>query len=416
MDDRIARWEARPDLPPTHYVDNRIFTDPAIFDDEQARIFAGGWKLVCHESELPEAGSYRALTLGGRPILVVRGRDQADGSPGDIRAFFNICPHRGAPLARDERGTFGKRIQCFYHLWTFDLEGTCTGITRPEGYEPVGLSKDDVGLRPVRTEVLGGLVFVSIEDDVAPLADFLGPIADNIRLHFPEDEELEVFHFHRSEIRCNWKLWVDNNSEQYHEFLHVLNRKTGLSQPNYHERRWHLHPNGHHAMDQGAMNYGGVGLEARRDRLMPGMEPDALMVMLLFPDVMINVRATVMRLDTITPVAPDRTVVEWRGLGLKSDTPEQRDERIRHHNQVWGPAGRNLPEDIAAVESQQRAMESGAFPWSLYAREEDLRPQDDSNLRSFYQEWGRRIGRWPHDVDAERGDEPSLSVIGGAAE
>jgi nitrite reductase/ring-hydroxylating ferredoxin subunit len=110
MDDRIARWEARPDLPPTHYVDNRIFTDPAIFDDEQARIFAGGWKLVCHESELPEAGSYRALTLGGRPILVVRGRDQADGSPGDIRAFFNICPHRGAPRpTRWRRGRLADR-------------------------------------------------------------------------------------------------------------------------------------------------------------------------------------------------------------------------------------------------------------------------------------------------------------------
>ena len=144
---------------------------------------------------------------------------------------------------------------------------------------------------------------------------------------------------------------------------------------------------------------------------MPGMQPDALLVMLLFPDVMINVRATVMRLDTITPVAPDRTIVEWRGLGLKSDDEKQRQIRTRHHNQVWGPAGRNLPEDISAVEAQQSSMANGAFRYSIYAREEELRPHDDSNLRSFYQEWGRRTGRWPHDSGANREKEPGLKVV-----
>lgn len=410
MEDKIARWENPPSLPPTHYVDNRIFTDSEIFSEERDGIFAAVWKLVCHESELPQLGSYRALTVAGRPLIVVRGHDN------EIRTFFNICPHRGAPLVRDESGTFGKRIQCFYHLWTYDLVGNCTGITRPVGYEPVGFSKEDIGLRPVRTEIIGGLVFVSIKNEVEPLEDFLGPMANHIRLHLPDDQPLEVFHYHRSEIRCNWKLWVDNNSEQYHEFLHVLNRKTGLAQPDYHERRWHLYPNSHNVIDQGAMNYGNVGLEERSEGLMPGMQPDALLVMLLFPDIMINVRATVMRIDTITPVAPDRTIVEWRGLGLKSDSEEQRDIRTRHHNQVWGPAGRNLPEDISAVEAQQISMSNDAFRYSIYAREEELRPHDDSNLRSFYQEWGRRVGRWPHDAGARRSDKTELGVVGIASE
>ena len=410
MDDRITRWESPPSLPPTHFVDNRIFTDADIFAEEQERIFAGGWKLICHESELPDPGSYRALTLSGRPLLVVRGHDN------EIRTFFNICAHRGAPLVRDERGTFGKRMQCFYHLWTYDLEGQCTGITRPEGYEPVGHDKENVSLRPVRTEIFSGLVFVSIEDDVVPLEQFLGPMADHLRLHLPEDEPLEVFHYHRAEIRANWKLWVDNDSEQYHEYLHILNRKTGLTQPNYHERRWHLYPGSHNVIDQLAIGYGEANLEARSEGLMPGVEPDAILVMTLFPDVMINVRATVMRIDTLTPVAPDRTIVEWRGLGLKSDSEEQREDRVRHHNQVWGPAGRNLPEDVAAVESQQVGMADGAFRYSIYAREEELRPHDDSNLRAFYQEWGRRVGRWAHDPDANRGDEPALAVVGSAAE
>jgi phenylpropionate dioxygenase-like ring-hydroxylating dioxygenase large terminal subunit len=260
------------------------------------------------------------------------------------------------------------------------------------------------------------LVFVSINNDIESLEDYLGPMAKHLRLHFPDDQRLEVFHYHRSEIRCNWKLWVDNNSEQYHEYLHILNRKTGLAQPDYHERRWHLYPNCHNVIDQGAMNYGNVGLEARNQGLMPGMQPDALLVMLLFPDVMINVRATVMRLDTITPVAPDRTIVEWRGLGLESDSEQQREIRVRQHNQVWGPAGRNLPEDISAVEAQQISMANGAFRYSIYAREEELRPHDDANLRSFYQEWGRRVGRYPHNNQAYQTAEKNFNLVGVAGE
>ncbi len=386
----IERWQAAPDLPATHYIDNRIHVDPEIFVEERERIFAAGWKLACHESELPEPGSFRTLEVAGVGLIVLRGRD------GDIRTFFNACPHRGAQLLREERGTLKNRIQCFYHLWSFDLEGNCTGITRPDGYGKVGLGKEDVCLRPVRTGVLFGLVFISLNERIEPLEDFLGSMVESMRPHLG-GAELEVFHYHRAEIRTNWKLWVDNNSEQYHEYLHVLNRKTGMAHPSYHERRWRLNPNSHNVISQGTIAYGGIGLDARISNLMPGMNPDGMVVMLLFPDVMINVRATVMRLDTITPVEPGRTVVEWRGLGLKSDSPEMRNERIRHHNQVWGPAGRNLPEDIEAVESQWRNMASGAHRWSIFAREEDLRPQDDANLRAFYLEWGRRVGRAAHD-------------------
>jgi len=392
----MHNWEAAPNLPKTHYVDNKIFTDQSIFESERENIFAGEWKLVCHESEISVAGAYRTLNLAGRPLILLRGED------GEIRTFFNICPHRGAPLVRDEAGILNKSFQCFYHLWSFDLKGQCKGITRPAGYHGVGLSPKDFSLRSVKTETIGGLVFVAINNDVGSLSDYLGPLSEYIRKHLPHNSPLEVFHYHKAEIRCNWKLWVDNNAEMYHEFLHLLNRRTGLAQPNYHDRKWHLFPNCHNVIDQGALNYGNLGLDNRGEELLPGMEPEALLVMSIFPDVMINVRATVMRIDTITPLAPDRTLVEWRGLGLKSDSEEQRNLRIRHHNQVWGPAGRNLPEDITAVESQQTAMDVGAFKYSIYAREEDLRPQDDSSLRAFYQEWGKRVGRWPHDSELKR--------------
>ncbi len=142
--------------------------------------------------------------------------------------------------------------------------------------------------------------------------------------------------------------------------------------------------------------------ERRSENLIKGMRPDGMVVMLLFPDVMVNIRSTVVRIDTQIPLAPGRTLVEWRGLGVKGDSEEVRAMRVRHHNQVWGPAGRNLPEDVIAVEAQWKNMECGASRFNIIAREEDLKPQDDANMRSFYQEWGRRMGRAPNDPFAER--------------
>jgi methanesulfonate monooxygenase subunit alpha len=396
-------WGEAPELAPTHYLDTRIHTDSTIFEEEKRSIFASCWRLVCHSSEVPNLGDYRAIELAGKSIIVLRGRD------GQIRSFLNTCPHRGAQLVRKVRGNAASQLQCLYHLWSFDLDGRCTSITRPEGYENSGLDKKDVGLRSLRTSVVYGLIFVSLNDDVEPIDQFLGPMMRHLQKHLTD--ELEVFHYHSAEIAANWKLFVDNDAEQYHEFLHVLNRTTGMRHPSYHQRQWRLYPNGHSIIDQNEINYDGFGLERRDKDLMPGMQPNGMVVMLLFPDVMINVRSTVMRIDTQMPLHPGRTRVEWRGLGLKSDTPEMRSMRVRHHNQVWGPAGRNLQEDVIAVECQWKNMASGASRYNILAREEGLRPQDDENLRAFYQEWGRRVGRLPFNPFSDRsGKSGNLKV------
>ena len=98
----------------------------------------------------------------------------------------------------------------------------------------------------------------------------------------------------------------------------------------------------------------------------------------------------------MVPVSPGRTLVEWRGLGAQAGSIEMRDDQLRHHNMLWGPAGRNLPEDIIAVEAQWQGMGADVVRYSILAREEDLNPTDDANVRAYYQEWGRRRGRRPN--------------------
>jgi methanesulfonate monooxygenase large subunit len=301
---------------------------------------------------------------------------------------------------RDVRGNL-EGFRCFYHLWAYDLEGRNVSMTRPQGYQRCGLRSEDASLRAVRTDSALGLVFVSLDDDVESLTDYLGGMLPELSKHLGS-VELEVFHHHSAVIQANWKFWNDNNTEVYHEYLHVLNRKTMVAQPGYHDRRWRIYPNGHGTAGEVVTNYAVFGLESRAENLFPGLRPNGLIAYALFPDVLLIMRSTVMRIDTMTPLAPDRTLVEWRGLGLKGDTEEVRAMRLRQHNQVWGPAGRNLAEDVAAVESQQRNVMSGASSYSIIAREEDQRPHDDCFFRNYYQEWGRRVGRWPHDLDAPR--------------
>jgi phenylpropionate dioxygenase-like ring-hydroxylating dioxygenase large terminal subunit len=384
-------WDAPPELPPTHYLDNRIYTDDAIFRAEQEKIFYKTWKFACHESELRNPGDYRVVDIGAMSIIVLRDVDRK------IRAFFNACPHRGARLVRDTAGTVaGHRVQCFYHHWSFSTQGECLHIPRHEAYANSSICREKIALRAVRAESVLGLVFVNLDDEAGPISQFLGSTLENLRDPLGE---LELLHYHRVEIHANWKLFVETNCEGYHELLHLLNRTTGLSQPAYRKRLWHLHRYGHHTFEPAQIAYNRLALGERASATLPGMTANGHVVVDLFPDAMVNVRATVVRIDSLTPLAPGLTVLECRGLGRMDDSEEIRELRIRHHNQVWGPFGRNLPEDIWAVETQWANMVSGASRFSIIAREEERQATDDAPLRSFYGEWRRLLGVYSHDVD-----------------
>ena len=394
MTNAVDGWIAR-DLPPSHYLDNRIYADEEIFALERDRIFAATWKFVCCTGELPETGDFRLATVAGRQLIVVRGDDA------QLRTFVNVCVHRGARLIREPAGRLvNNTINCFYHLWSYDSRGQCITIPQHDGYAASGLKPEQVSLQAVRTEELFGLVFVCLDDEVEPLVDFLGSeIVEELRGPFA-DAEFEVFHLHRAELAANWKLFVETNAEGYHELLHLLNRTTAVGVKEYRNRRWHVHRNGHLVFEHAAIGYDRLDLGARDENLLPGMLPNGHLVVDLFPDMMLNCRSTVLRIDSLTPIAPGRTLLECRGLGLKGDPPDVRRQRVAQHNQVWGPMGRNLPEDIWAVETQWRNMASGASAFSMIAREENLGPMDDATLRAFYAEWQRKTGRQPHDIDA----------------
>ncbi len=359
------------------------------FRTSRRRSFSQVWQFACHESEVDQPGDFRCVRIAGKSIILVRGDD------GAIRGFHNICRHRAAEIVRDDSGQV-RFFKCFYHHWTYGLKGELRGISKPDGYQAVQLDKSSLGLIPVRCESLAGLVFVCLDDEAEPLREFLGDITKGF-LEPLGTVPMEVFHFHKAILKTNWKLWQDNNSERYHAMLHVANRKTlpwvlGKTSP----MKLRIEPKGHSGYwsdgGEARVEYERGGYSSGAEGTLPTMRPDEMRVINLFPDLMINIRSNVVRLDRMVPLAPGLTLVEWRGLGVKGDSDELRRIRVRQHNLFWGPTGRNLPEDVLAVESQARAMQAGDVRYSIIAREEDLNPTDDANIRAYYQEWGRRMG------------------------
>lgn len=394
LEEATLNGHVDPNLPETHYVDNRIFTDLAVFYDEQKKIFEKVWQFVCHESEVANSGDFRSMRMAEKPIVIVR-----DGE-GVLRGFHNVCRHRGAQVVREESGN-ARSLTCFYHLWNYALDGRLRSVTKPAAYETVKLDRSRLGLIPIRVEVFAGLIFACLDPEVEPLREYLGDITAAF-LEPLSTVPLEVFHFHKALVRTNWKLWQDNNTERYHGLLHAANRKASpwVMEEGPSAMKVHVFPNGHSGCyadgkTKQRLAYERAGYAGITGAPLPGMSENEQRNLALFPDMMINIRSNVVRLDRSVPLEPGLTLVEFRGLGVKGESEEDRALRLRHHNLLWGPAGWNLPEDFLAVEAQFKCMQADAVRHSIIAREEDMNATDDASLRVYYKEWSRRMGRSP---------------------
>ena len=162
------------DVPTPSWVDveagtaaRAIFTDEAIWQLEQERIFAKSWLFLAHASEIPQPGDYVTRQLSNDPVLVVRGED------GAVRAFHNSCPHRGTQLCRADAGN-AKTFRCPYHGWVFGLEGELKQAAYPpEIAALIGEVGDDL-IRMAKVAEYAGLIFGTWDPGAPSLDDYLG--------------------------------------------------------------------------------------------------------------------------------------------------------------------------------------------------------------------------------------------------
>lgn len=193
-----SEWESPPRLPISDYVSSDIYTDGALFDQEQRLLKRRSWKFACHESEIPELGDFRTLDHSGIPIIVTRSED------GEVRSFVNSCSHLNTTILREPSGN-ARHWTCLFHRWTYNTLGECIAISAPEGYESSGICKEKSGLRQVRTATRFGLVFINLDDEAPEFSDTVGDAFEGVA-DVLGTAELEVFHFHKFLVKGNWKL------------------------------------------------------------------------------------------------------------------------------------------------------------------------------------------------------------------
>src|SRR5205823_5519242 len=148
----------------------RYYVDPAIYGEEQERIFARRWVCVGRAAELEAPGAYVVRSIAGESVLVVRGQD------GVARAFYNVCRHRGTRLCDGERGGhLSETIQCPYHAWTYTLDGALIGA--PHMNEVAGFDKRDYPLHRVALAEWEGFLFINLAQEPEPFARAFAPLA-----------------------------------------------------------------------------------------------------------------------------------------------------------------------------------------------------------------------------------------------
>jgi phenylpropionate dioxygenase-like ring-hydroxylating dioxygenase large terminal subunit len=196
----------------TRTLPGRFYHDPAIWQLEQERLFGQLWVCVGRADALPAAGHYRTARVGEESMLLVRGDD------GALRAFLNVCRHRGAQLCPSDRGQ-ARTLQCRYHAWTYGLDGRL--LRAPGLQDAPDFDRAAFGLVPVAIETWEGLVWASLAEDPPPLADYVGAqltdrLGDAERLSAYRIGTLRVARTIAYDVQANWKVIVENFMECYH--------------------------------------------------------------------------------------------------------------------------------------------------------------------------------------------------------
>ncbi len=199
------------------------YYDPAWFELERQAVFRRSWLQIGHVCELPEPGSFvrREIEVAHASILIVRGKDLR------IRAFHNVCTHRGTQLVAEEAGRQSS-FSCPYHRWTFSGEGELVGA--PD-FEQFHVTKADCALPAIAVDICAGMIFISFAEHPPVLREWLGDLAE--RLEALPIAKATTFTEYVYEIDANWKLTYDNFQENYHlRFIHPRSSGGGTGPDN----------------------------------------------------------------------------------------------------------------------------------------------------------------------------------------
>lgn len=366
------------------------------FDREQKDLFGCCWQFAGMTLDIPDVGDYLCVQVGLYPLIVVRGNDQT------LRAFHNICRHRGTQLLK-VTGKGKKLIRCPYHNWVYSLDGALSGVPQQEKFSDINIST--LGLHPAAVETWKGMIFVHPDPSPEPLMTWLAGFPEKFGPHQPEKlVEAEKYTY---QVKANWKIFVENYIDGYH--LAHLHSET-LREYDHKNQEWSFV--GRHWTFFEPLTKTYLDSLEKKSPLpiidhIP-REKIGAYVHMLFPNLgIVGTENTWMILHVI-PVAPDQTTVEVRTWTMPISTMDylaygawesfksltskktylslasyaemmligtwflwgSDDNNNKQENQNFLESGDVMLEDIYACEQQQKAMKSPKFGYSQLSEDE----------------------------------------------
>jgi carnitine monooxygenase subunit len=314
------------------------YTDQSVYQVEEKKIFENAWICVGHRSELAEANAYITREIIGESILVVRGKDKV------LRAFYNVCPHRGHQLL-EGNGKAKNVITCPYHAWAFKLDGALAHANNCDHVE--AFDKENSSLVPVRVEEYAGFVFVNLNPEAGNVESQLPGLEASMREACPVIDDLKLAARFVTETPANWKSIVDN----YLECYHCGPAHPGFSDSVRVDKYTHtLHGNW-------TVQFGHAQSSERSFKLDPSITDPSFHGYWAWPCTMFNVPpgSNFMTVIYEFPVNAEVTLQHYDIYFLNEEPTEEQQKLIEWYRTVF------RPEDLRLVESVQKGLKSRGY-------------------------------------------------------
>lgn len=338
-DDLQLRW-------PRGYneVPKEVYTRSDLYQREIERIFHGPeWHAIAHVSEVPNIGDFKTVTHAHVPLLVARGSD------GEVRVFYNSCPHRGNQVESARTGN-KREFECPYHRWLFSIEGKLMGCPGQREFSP-GFDRADYPLRQTRYEIYCGIIFVTFSEETEPLDDYLGDLKPTISRALGGDGRLKLLGYQKVRYAANWKIYGDNDAFHgplLHKALNMLSWQANNGFMKTCTSRGHvaLETELVPPPDDGTikdMSVVGVATEG-----VPGS-----CAIIMYPTFVLTKHLDVLNLRFATPMGPNQVEVSYAYFAHQDDSEEVVRHRIRQSSNLLGPTGFISMEDAAIFHRSQ---------------------------------------------------------------
>ncbi len=349
MPDIVRLPTAEPDVKADFSLPGWLYHDPEFFAVEMERLIRPAWQIVCHESEISGPGDWRSLELLEESLIVIRGAD------GVVRAFANVCRHRGSRLL-DGTGGCARRLTCPYHGWTYAADGRLIGVPHKADYP--GLDPADWGLIPVELEAWRGFLFVRLESGGPTVAEMMAP------------SEAEIAPYRLEEVRAlgritlrprdvNWKNVADNYSDGLHiniahpGLTRLFGGDYGIEAGEHVDRMWG------ELVERLSTNLS----ERAYQTLLPAEAGRRWLYFKLWPNTAFDLYPDQVDFMHFVPVSPTETLIREISYALPdAEIPENRRREMKAARYLnWRINRRVNAEDTALIRRVQQGMGSRRY-------------------------------------------------------